>query len=295
VVLNSNEVQNPTSPTAVTLDKFDALFTGATVRLNWTTALELNTLGYTLLRSETANRVDAVKVNAVLIAAKGASGGSYVFEDTAGTAQSRYWLVETELSGETLEYGPALVATSNVPVAVSAADSRALADVGSVSLAAVPSVVGTFDDRRASGEQTQRVVRSEAVAVGAALGAVAPVPASAAAPVAPVAVAPIIVGAVDAPAVAVAQSVAAAEPQAEPVVAQSGVAEPARTTVADAQTHAANAAVISPERVKPVATRATPNVTTVLALATAAAASLLLMFGMTAIGGALLMRRRRRG
>jgi uncharacterized repeat protein (TIGR01451 family) len=114
--VQSNLVQNPTAPTAVMLDRFDATLTctpaaGCAVNVGWATVLELNTLGFELMRSDTANRADAVRVNPTLIAAKGASGGSYVYVDPAGSAQSHYWLIESDLNGTKTEYGPVLVGT----------------------------------------------------------------------------------------------------------------------------------------------------------------------------------------
>ncbi len=168
IVLDSNEVQNPTSPTAVTLDKFEAVLDAvvgrqSSVVVKWATALELNTLGFDLYRSETANRADAVKVNAAMFAAKGTSGGTYEFVDAAGSAQSRYWLVETELSGNTVEYGPALVGAPGATVG-----NGAQTTVASVAL--VPAIenrgLTTVAEARAGFvPQTQAVVAGNAVAI----------------------------------------------------------------------------------------------------------------------------------
>ncbi len=142
IVLNSNEVQNPLGATAVALDRFEAVASPSAVIVKWTTALELNTLGFTLLRSETANRADAVKVNETLIAARGAAGGSYAFVDAGGTATARYWLEETELSGGKLWYGPVLVGSPIVlPSTVEAQPATMVIDaLGMVKIAQQPLV-----------------------------------------------------------------------------------------------------------------------------------------------------------
>jgi uncharacterized repeat protein (TIGR01451 family) len=110
IVLNSNEVQNPFQPTVVALDLFTAKLTDNGVLVKWRTSLERNTLGFNVWRSMTGNRADAVKVSTELIAAKGATGGTYEFIDLQGAASAAYWLEEIELNGKSNEYGPALVA-----------------------------------------------------------------------------------------------------------------------------------------------------------------------------------------
>ncbi len=170
IVVNSNEVQNPTSPTAVALDEFMAELTTVgglqTTVVRWRTALELNTLGFNVWRSATESRRDAVKVNATLIAAKGASGGVYRIEDADGTATSRYWIEEIELSGNTIDYGPALV---GVPVAVrdtvpGIADNASVAQVALVPAAPQPGAV-VVGELRNSVVVPQTVVNGSAVAV----------------------------------------------------------------------------------------------------------------------------------
>jgi uncharacterized repeat protein (TIGR01451 family) len=266
VELLSNEVQNPTSPTAVTLDRFEAklqtvvgqpalsLAKGpSSVVVQWATALELNTLGFDLYRSETATRGDAVKVNATMIAAKGASGGAYELVDAAGTAQSRYWLVETELSGATHEYGPVAVASSAQPPVTSSTNSSQVA-AARVLVDAAP--VGGLVANNApvtEAAQAQRVAAAkvEPIVVGQAAGAIvqggaSPLTSDAAsiarAPEA-VVVAPAVVAAV-APPVAAGEPVRTApeQPKAQPVtdapqvnapaVSQAVVGQPARSTSA---------------------------------------------------------------
>ena len=115
-VVDANGSEVLYNPTAVTLAQFEvsaAKDNSSAISVVWTTSLEQNTYGFTLWRSGTDNRVDAVQVTSELIVAHGRNGGaSYEFVDRS--AQSgviyRYWLAETELSGAINEYGPALLA-----------------------------------------------------------------------------------------------------------------------------------------------------------------------------------------
>jgi uncharacterized repeat protein (TIGR01451 family) len=104
-------------PTAVSLNDFAARWlNGGGAEVTWTTALELNTLGFTVYRSDLTTRDSAVKVSGQLIPAKGASGGAYRFVDT--TAQPgvayHYWLAETEIDGRVNEYGPVVISEQGI-------------------------------------------------------------------------------------------------------------------------------------------------------------------------------------
>jgi uncharacterized repeat protein (TIGR01451 family) len=99
----SNTIVHVYAPTAVELINFSV----SGNRVLWTTGAELNSFGFAIYRSSTANRSDATLVSTELIAAKGGNS-SYEFVDAtaqAGTSYS-YWLVEVEKSGATVEYGP---------------------------------------------------------------------------------------------------------------------------------------------------------------------------------------------
>jgi hypothetical protein len=99
----SNTIVHVYAPTAVELINFSV----SGNRVLWTTGAELNSFGFAIYRSSTANRSDATLVSAELIAAKGGNS-SYEFVDAtaqAGTSYN-YWLVEVEKSGATVEYGP---------------------------------------------------------------------------------------------------------------------------------------------------------------------------------------------
>ena len=113
---NSNVVDNPFEPSAVTLASFAALPTSGGVRVKWVTTSEIDTWSFALYRVEgqrsgDAVPDDAVKVtaNAILGEGRGGGGGTYEFIDTdASTGKVyTYWLVETETTGRTNVYGPA--------------------------------------------------------------------------------------------------------------------------------------------------------------------------------------------
>jgi hypothetical protein len=98
--------------TAIVLSSFTASWAGGNVVVRWTTVQELNTFGFHLYRSSSGKRADAVRITPQLILAqgRGQGGASYAFVDTdsvPGESYS-YWLEETEVAGQTLEYGPAL-------------------------------------------------------------------------------------------------------------------------------------------------------------------------------------------
>lgn len=105
---NDDEVTVPTGPTVVVLERFTAVPLGDTIIVSWTTSAEIDTRGFYLYRSVTGNRDAAARVTPTIILGKGPNGGNYtftdkyVFEDVTFT----YWLVEEELSGRLLEYGP---------------------------------------------------------------------------------------------------------------------------------------------------------------------------------------------
>jgi hypothetical protein len=102
-----------TTPTAITLMSFTATTQGDSVVLRWETATELDTAGFHLWRSTTANRNDATRVTADLIAARsdGAHGATYRWEDTGVEPGVRYtyWLEEVETNGGATLHGPAHV------------------------------------------------------------------------------------------------------------------------------------------------------------------------------------------
>ncbi len=113
---NSNIVNSPFNPSAVTLASFTATPTANAVRIKWVTLSEIDTWSFALYRAEGLHSGDqvadeAVKVtaNAILGEGRGGGGATYEFADTgaAGGKVYTYWLVETETTGRTNVYGPA--------------------------------------------------------------------------------------------------------------------------------------------------------------------------------------------
>ena len=112
----------PEEPTVITLLNF--LATPATVpdnasdvnsiSLRWTTGAELNTWGFDLWRSESADRTLATRITpATIVSQNGSDSGypaaaSYEYMDTGITIGILYyyWLAEVEVDGNTNEYGP---------------------------------------------------------------------------------------------------------------------------------------------------------------------------------------------
>jgi len=76
----------------------------------WQTTSEIDTAGYTLLRS-IAGR-EAASVIALFVQADGAGGGLYAWQDsgTLPGATYQYWLQELALDGTVKEYGPVSIA-----------------------------------------------------------------------------------------------------------------------------------------------------------------------------------------
>ncbi len=96
-------------PTSIQLVSLRATREGLNVAVRWQVASEVNTFGYRIYRSATAERASATMVTAGTIAATG-SGGTYAWVDEeAPTGASYYWLQEVELGGTVTEYGPAVV------------------------------------------------------------------------------------------------------------------------------------------------------------------------------------------
>jgi hypothetical protein len=147
VTVSSNQVINPLSPTAITLDEFRAEMSQGGALVRWRTSLERNTLGFNLLRSNSGDRANATQVNAALIPALGPQGGAYELTDVNGIPGAFYWIEEVELSGATRIYGPVQVAglggaaRSETPIplggqAIAAQPGAALAVVSGIAPAA---------------------------------------------------------------------------------------------------------------------------------------------------------------
>ncbi len=80
------------------------------MRIEWVTGAEVDSWGFHIWRSTSGQRSDAVRVTEQMIAATGnaAVGASYAFVDSSVVADIgyHYWLVETELDSNLVEYGP---------------------------------------------------------------------------------------------------------------------------------------------------------------------------------------------
>ncbi len=94
---------------AVQLTSFTATGYGNSVHLAWTTAQEINTLGYNIYRSTLPDR-GWVQINWDVIRGLGYSdlGGSYLFaDDTVEPGKTYFYLLEeVEFDGDTAVYGP---------------------------------------------------------------------------------------------------------------------------------------------------------------------------------------------
>ncbi len=100
-IVITNNVENQTLP--VTLSSFNAVaYSDEYVSINWVTESESNLLGFNVLRAETENVENSVRVNSSMIAPNNTSQTSeYSFVDDEVTAgRYYYWLETRELSNE---------------------------------------------------------------------------------------------------------------------------------------------------------------------------------------------------
>lgn len=89
----------------------------ANVIVEWTTASELNTVGFYLLRGETsAGPFEQVNDELIPATSDSLTGSSYSYEDTGVTAGITYYymLEEIENTGSTNQHGP-IVVEANSP------------------------------------------------------------------------------------------------------------------------------------------------------------------------------------
>lgn len=111
------ELKFPISPTAVTLNSFNAVPSRKNVSLTWETASETNNVGFNLYRSDSPDG-KKTKLNASMIPSKvnpgSLIGAVYSFTDTGiglkGGFKPKqvfyYWLEDVDLSGMTVLHGP---------------------------------------------------------------------------------------------------------------------------------------------------------------------------------------------
>lgn len=96
---------------SVTLAEFGAEGEADTIRVFWSTAIELETLGFHLYRATTPTFADATRLNSEMIPAQGtggASGASYDYRDSDVTSGALYyyWLEDVDTAGHTSRNGP---------------------------------------------------------------------------------------------------------------------------------------------------------------------------------------------
>lgn len=111
-IINPGDIPPP--PTAIVLSSFTATVENGGVQLNWATALEIDTWGFYIFRSDDGTRASAVQVtpNMILAEGRGTNGASYSWFDPDGAAGASYWLREVELDGTISEYGPFTVSAA---------------------------------------------------------------------------------------------------------------------------------------------------------------------------------------
>jgi uncharacterized repeat protein (TIGR01451 family) len=269
----SQPAVNPLNPTALTLDAFSAERQRSGVLVLWRTSLERDTLGFNVWRSASTQREDAVKVNAALIPAQTSSGGSYRFVDVdASGIFGSYWIEEIELSGASIFYGPALLASPVLlPKASAGGSELVVSSLGGVAVRAniAPAFVPLAP------ENTQRVAAGDTLPL---------------APTQPTQ--PVAAGGVDSPLPAASvQDGAVFEKPAQDADVQARVpqgAAPADTASVAAPTaqpeHASVSVSINSSTDAQAATRTQP-----LPLATLAAAAGLLLLLVTALGTGILV------
>ena len=117
-LISSNTIVNPYQPTAIMLDRFEAMRAeGVTVDTRFDTSVEQNSSGFYIVRATTSDRQSAARVSE-FIQSRGLGGGaSYSWTDASAPASGEvfYWLEEIENSGESTFYGPVLAMTPRGP------------------------------------------------------------------------------------------------------------------------------------------------------------------------------------
>lgn len=97
-------------PTAVTLERLEALRTAEGILVNWQTSDEIDNYGFNIYRSTTPDFREAVKLTPapILGEGRGRGGASYSFLDrNPPTGPVYYWLEDIDLAGKRTLHGPA--------------------------------------------------------------------------------------------------------------------------------------------------------------------------------------------
>ncbi|NJM40159.1 MAG: DUF11 domain-containing protein [Anaerolineae bacterium] len=103
----SNVIVHPFFPTAVELIDFSVQPDGDGLRISWKTGSELDTFGFAIYRSNSADGANKVLVTTELVSAKGANSSYSVLDASANKANRyHYWLQEVERTGRLVEYTP---------------------------------------------------------------------------------------------------------------------------------------------------------------------------------------------
>jgi hypothetical protein len=92
-------------------------FDKAKVTVEWTTASELDTVGFNLLRAETQNGpFEQINSNFIPAGSDPLTGSNYTFIDSSVQNGITYYfmLEEIEVTGETRHHGPIVVKASNI-------------------------------------------------------------------------------------------------------------------------------------------------------------------------------------
>lgn len=111
--VSATDIDSVVPPAAVTLEDFAAMAQGEAVRVQWTTAMELENLGFHLWRG-TDESGPSERLNAALIPSQspgGTQGYSYEFLDSnveVGTLYY-YWLEDVDVHGHITRHGPVWV------------------------------------------------------------------------------------------------------------------------------------------------------------------------------------------
>ncbi len=110
-ITETNVVVHPFRETAIDLLSFTATpQPNNTILVRWVTGAEINTYGFHLFRSADGSRANAVQITDQIILSQGWGQGGATYQWIDANVQTgvtyTYWLQETELDGDLLEYGP---------------------------------------------------------------------------------------------------------------------------------------------------------------------------------------------
>lgn len=112
-VLVSNRA-DITDPSLYLLSFTATLVNPQQITLDWTTLFETGMLGFTIVRSQSANLQDAVTISDIISATNTSQPQSYQFDDTDLPAQPQggyiyYWLRVVKINGDTVTFPPVSV------------------------------------------------------------------------------------------------------------------------------------------------------------------------------------------